>query len=406
MDVTVPKSTPQASGERFSRGTNQSGMRDLNERLVLSLVRQHGSLAKSDIAKATQLSAQTVSVIVRELEQDGLLVRNEPVRGRIGQPSVPMSLDPDGAFFIGLKVGRRSADLVLIDFLGNSRAMRRVAYRYPLPDQTVEFAVRGISELRAGLTPEQSARIMGMGIAIPFELWNWAEEAGAARDEIEQWRHRDIRAEIEAATGLEAYLRNDATSACGAELVFGKGALPRDFIYFYLGTFPGGGVVINGQLYSGPTGNAGALGSIPVAAPDGRIVQLIDLASIASLEAAIVANGRSAEFLWASPQDWGASVPELDAWLDVAAGGIAQAIVSASAIVDFQAAVVDGWMPQAVRARLVEMIRRKLARTDSEGLVLPDVREGTVGAHARAFGAASLPLSERFLYNPGQIGRS
>ncbi|TIY03089.1 MAG: sugar kinase, partial [Mesorhizobium sp.] len=40
--------SPEAAESRIHRGTNQSGMRDHNERLVLSLVRQHGSLAKSD----------------------------------------------------------------------------------------------------------------------------------------------------------------------------------------------------------------------------------------------------------------------------------------------------------------------------------------------------------------------
>ena len=114
---TVKAGMPVAA-ERYHRGTNQSGMRDYNERLVLSLVRRHGSLAKTEIARLTKLSAQTVSVIMRELEEEGLLLRNEPVRGKIGQPSIPMSLDPEGAFFLGLKIGRRSAELVLIDFLG------------------------------------------------------------------------------------------------------------------------------------------------------------------------------------------------------------------------------------------------------------------------------------------------
>ncbi len=100
------------------RGSNQSGMRAHNERLVLSLVRRDGALAKSDIARITGLSAQTVSVIMRSLEADGLLLRGEPVRGRIGQPSVPMSLAADGAFFFGLKIGRRSVDLVLVNLLG------------------------------------------------------------------------------------------------------------------------------------------------------------------------------------------------------------------------------------------------------------------------------------------------
>src|SRR6188768_380889 len=96
----------------LQRGTNQAGMRAHNERLVLSLVRRHGSLAKSEIARMTGLSAQTVSVIMRHLEADHLLQRGEPQRGRVGQPLVPLSLDPEGAFFLGAKIGRRSLDLV------------------------------------------------------------------------------------------------------------------------------------------------------------------------------------------------------------------------------------------------------------------------------------------------------
>src|SRR5882724_6615325 len=90
-----------------SRGTTQSGVRLYNERLALSLIRKAGSLPKAEIARLTKLSAQTVSVIVRQLEADGLLVKETPQRGKVGQPLVPFSLDPDGAFAIGLKVGRR-----------------------------------------------------------------------------------------------------------------------------------------------------------------------------------------------------------------------------------------------------------------------------------------------------------
>jgi hypothetical protein len=100
------------------RGSNQSGLRAYNQRLVLSLVYAHGSLAKTDISRMTGLSAQTGSVLMRELEAEDLIVKGEPIRGKVGQPSVPLSINPDGAFFVGLKVGRRSAELILIDFLG------------------------------------------------------------------------------------------------------------------------------------------------------------------------------------------------------------------------------------------------------------------------------------------------
>src|SRR5215510_12188905 len=104
-----------AQSTNLARGTNQSGVRLYNERLVLSLVRRHGSLPKAEIARLTGLSPQTVSVIVRQLEGDGLLLKKRPQRGKVGQPLVPFSLNPEGAYFVGIKIGRRSGDLILID---------------------------------------------------------------------------------------------------------------------------------------------------------------------------------------------------------------------------------------------------------------------------------------------------
>ncbi|PZO76036.1 MAG: sugar kinase [Mesorhizobium amorphae] len=380
-------------------------MRDANERLVLSLVRRHEALAKSDIARITGLSAQTVSVIVRALEHDGLLVRRDPVRGRVGQPSVPIALHPEGAFSFGVKIGRRSAELVLIDFLGVTRGMLRRAYRYPSPRETVEFVASGVQRLRSTLSHGEDRRVSGLGIAMPFEMWSWADAAGAPREVLDEWRHRDIRADIQAALPFPVFVENDATAACGAELVFGSLGDLGDFIYFYLGAFAGGGIVLGGSLYSGRTGNAGALGSIPVPGPKGP-AQLIDIASLATLERLLAARGRDGAELWSSPETWSDLGESLDEWVEISASALAYAITSASAVIDFQAAVIDGWMPRPVRARLVDAVREALGTVDAEGLALPDVFEGTVGIHARAMGAASLPLADRFLFGSGITGKT
>ena len=379
------------------RGTNQSGMRDHNERVVLSLLRQHGSLSKSDIARMTNLSAQTCSVIMRELEADGLLKRGEPQRGKIGQPSVPMSLNPDGAYFLGLKIGRRSAEVVLIDFLGNVRSMLQHSYAYPTPDETLDFALRAIKAARDGLSMEQDRRIAGLGVAMPFELWNWADRIAAHGVAMEAWRGRDLRSDLQRASNFPIFLQNDASSACGAELVFGAIAAPRNFIYFYIGAFAGGGIVLNGRLHVGATGNAGALGSMPVPGPAGKPVQLIDVASLAVLEAQLKADGRDASFLWTSPEDWAGRAIGHEAWVAEAGRALAYAIVASAAVIDFEAAIIDGWVPSEIRSALVDATRAAIGEIDAEGLQLPAIRAGTVGVHARAIGGASLPLSERFL---------
>ncbi len=387
------------------RGSNQSGMRAHNERLVLSLVRQHGALAKSDIARITGLSAQTISVIMRALEQDGLLLRGEPVRGRIGQPSVPMSLNPEGAFFLGLKIGRRSADLTLVDFLGRVVATNRQIYRYPTPSAVVAFVARALPLVSAHMTPAARNRISGMGVAMPFQLWNWVQSIGAPQAEMDAWRDRDIQAELAALSGLPVYVQNDATSACGAELVFGTGERPRDFLYFYFGTFIGGGLVLNGQLFLGRTGNAAGVGPIPVPGPDGRMRRLFAAASLATLADAMTAAGESSDFLWESPDHWTVSDAVLSDWLDGAAEGLASAILSAASLLELEAVLIDGWMPVAVRAEITRRTQAALDRMDMAGVTPPVIREGTVGAQARSLGAAAIPLSQRYLLDQNAASR-
>lgn len=379
------------------RGSNQSGMRAYNQRLVLTLVYSHGSLSKTDIARMTGLSAQTVSVIMRELEAEELLVKGTPIRGKVGQPSVPLSINPDGALFLGLKVGRRSAELVLLDFLGDPKATLRQSYPWPTPGAIVAFVRRGLAEILSALEPRQRQRVAGLGIAMPFELWNWTEQAGAPRAEMDAWRQVDLRAEIAALCDFPVYCQNDATAACSAELVFGTNRGLSDFVYLYVGTFIGGGVVLNGSIHAGRTGNAGVLAPMPVAGPDGKPVQLLELASIMSLERRMQACGRDPSPLWESPERWEGFEDLVADWIPTVAYALAHAVVAAGSIIDFEHAVIDGGLPADIRTRLVAATRAEIARFDTQGMEVPKIIEGTIGEIARALGAASLPLFDKFL---------
>ncbi|KKL78025.1 hypothetical protein LCGC14_2028990, partial [marine sediment metagenome] len=179
-----------------AEGVNQSSVRDHNERLILSLIQRHGPRPGSDIARRTGLSPQTVSVILRSLEEDGVIERGALMRGRVGKPRTPMALRADGVLSIGLKIGRRSADIVLMDFLGEVRQRLRRSYAYPVPDEIFAFLEEGLTQIKAGLSDEQAGRICGIGIAAPFELWNWQEAAGAPIGAMDAWRDTDLAARI------------------------------------------------------------------------------------------------------------------------------------------------------------------------------------------------------------------
>jgi predicted NBD/HSP70 family sugar kinase len=383
------------------RGTNQIGVRLYNERLVLSLIRLHGELPKADIARLTGLSPQTISVITNQLEADGLLLRGQPQRGRIGQPSVPYSLNPEGALAFGLKVGRRSADLYLIDLTGRVIKARHQTYAYPTLSLIREFTRKGIDLVLSGLEPRLRERIAGLGVGAPYEMWTWHEEIGAPPEELDLWRTVDIRSEIAALCPWPVYFANDITAACAAELMFGRGGEFIDYLYFFIGSFIGGGLVLNGHLFPGRSQNAGALGSMPApGAPPrqgGRSRQLMNVASIYVLERKLVAEGRDAEVLWRSPDDWGQDLgPALDEWIEEVATSVAFSIVAAVAVVDVETVIIDGAFPVAVRNRIVERTRVALVAVNQQGLSPFKLVEGSIGNAARAMGGASLPLLANF----------
>lgn len=360
--------------------TTQEAKFSNNERLVLALLRREGPKSRAEIAAATGLSAQSATNISRQLIDLGLLSEGKAIRGRVGQPSTPLSLAADGAFFLGLKVGRRLAELALVDFAGITRMHRQEVHPHPDPDRLLGFARNAIATIIDALPPEQRERIAGLGIAAPFQLWDWgADMAG--------WRGRDLRAELAGSLPFPVWMENDGTCACAAELVFGRRDLPDDFLYIYIAHFAGGGLVLDGKLRFGPHRNAGAIGSMP--APMGG--QVLDHASVLQLEGMIGHHLPPDNAGWTAP-------PETERqWARQAGEAMAWAAVTSAALADLGAVVIDGALPPATRDLLVEETRAAMDRLPSAGLDLPPLLTGMLGRAARTLGAAALPLSHVFL---------
>jgi predicted NBD/HSP70 family sugar kinase len=157
--------------------------------------------------------------------------------------------------------------------------------------------------------------------------------------------------------------------------------------------------VLNGHLFPGRTQNAGALGSMPAqGGPAGsRTPQLMNVASIYVLERKLVAEGRSADILWQSPDDWGDDLgPALDEWIGEVAESLAYAIVAAVAVIDVETIIIDGAFPMHVRQAIIGQTRDTIGRINRQGLSAFRLIPGSIGNAARAMGGASLPLLANF----------
>ena len=397
-----------------NRGSNQIAVRSYNERLILHLVRHHGNLTKSEAARATGLSANAVSVIFRALEEEGFVIREAPLRGRIGQPSTPVRLNPEARHYIGLKIGRRSADLVLIDFVGEMLSSASLAYRYPEPAGIQAFVKTGIRQILKE-TRITRKRVHGFGVAMPFEIWSWADETGFPKDVMEEWRNVDLAALLSKIVPWPISSANDGTAACVAEQTFaarggGDGGDAKredvqDSIYLFVGSMIGGGVVLNGSVFFGRSGKAGGFGPlrVPVGAPGAN--RLIDHASLYVLERMLRDAGGGAADILSDPGLWTTHGGIVERWLDLAAPAIAHAIASSLSIIDFEAVVIDGSFPKDIRTALVAKVRNAFSEMDLQGLPTPSIQAGHFGAIARAVGAAALPLNESYSINQNTLLR-
>ena len=382
------------------RGSNQIGMSQFNERIVLQAVRLNGSMPKADLARLTKLSTQTVSLIINRLLDSGLVLKLAPLRGKVGQPSVPIVLNPDGAFFIGIKIGRRSLDLLLVDFVGKVRQRSTVAYPFPDPDTLFGVIEKRLKAMCARLDPQWVARLSGIGIAAPLALGGWQKLLGIAPEQANKWDSIDIRARVQAMTDLPVEFAKDTAAACVAELVAGRGRSIQSFLYVFVDTFIGGGLVINSHLHGGMHGNAGAVGSIPLGLAQGGAgaapEQLLSDASLFNLEQLFAAAGL----------DEGAAIDEralrepwlthTSAWLDDAARAIALAIVSATCLLDLEGVIIDGSIDRLLLEKLLAAVEQSLDYYSWEGVSRPIALAGTIGSDARGIGAALLPLYANF----------
>lgn len=384
------------------RGSPQAGPRRPNERLILQAIRLHGALPGADLARLTRLTAQTVSLTTKRLLDEGLLVKGAPRRGQVGQPSVPLALNPDGAYAIGVHLGRRRLDLLLVDFEGAVRERSTCAFEFPDPARVMAEIVAGVQGLMRRLGHGGvRARLQGIGIAAPLRMDGWRSLLGMAPAVAEDWARTDLRREVERQTGLDTALLKDTAAACVAELVAGRGRSLPSFLYVFVDTFVGGGLVIDSHLHAGLHGNAGAIGSLPLglAAPDGGAAappQLLGTASllalenrfrVAHLEPAAAYDERALQTPW-----W----PHAQAWLDEAGTAIALAVHGAACLLDLDGAILDGNLPRAVLDALHQAVDRALARYPWEGVARPALVPGAVGPDARAIGGALLPLYARF----------
>ncbi len=377
-------------------GTNLEHARAHNRRVVIETIRLQGEMTRAELARLTALSPQTVSNIVFELQQAGILSSHLPrhIGGR-GQPAVPITLNPDSAYSIGIHLDHQTLLVVLVDLIGNVRFRRLCLVQKPQPGATLVLIKQLLAEMKEQAVIDWR-KLLGIGVVMPgpFGVEGISSQGPTT---LHGWENIDVAAELSAATGLPVTLENDATVAAIGERFHGVAKQLDSFVYLYIGTGLGAGIFTDGHIYTGHAHNAGEIGHM-VVQPDGRACACGNhgcLERYLSLQSAYEACGLDP--MTAMPEDL-LRVDEacFDRWVDSALPATRQGINIIECVFDAETVIIGGLMPQPLVEKIVRRLHPLLRSVRSKYHDDYRVRIGMTGTDTAALGAAALPIFDEF----------
>jgi predicted NBD/HSP70 family sugar kinase len=247
---------------------DRSSIRPGNLGLILRCLREGGPRSRSALVQDTGLPKATISTLVTELADLGLVREGEPERGDIGRPRLSVELDGRTVCGVGLEINIDYIAVIALDFRGQTVFQDRRAIDVPAigPDATLDIAAQLIAEALS-TTGAQGIRTVGVTVAVP----GGANAATGTLDGSVSlgWHNVQIIAPLRERLSVHGdippiTLGNDAHLATVAEYVAVAGAGIRDMLYVTGDVGVGGGVYNDGRTYHGSRGKACEFGHMPI----------------------------------------------------------------------------------------------------------------------------------------------
>lgn len=354
---------------------DQQLVKRINRSVLLRLLRAQSGLSRAQLAQASGLTKSTVSLLVRELMDEGWLAETgvTPASGQ-GRPSTPLHIDGTTRGLIGVEVAVEALRVVGISLTGEVLW----SVEEPLADTTPGGVCQQAAQLVAQACVQftkRHLRLTGIGIGLPgaFDdatgVLRFAPNLG--------WRNVHFVPLITQALSeagvpdVPVHVQNEADTAALSEYEFSPGDAKDSLIFVSCGAGVGAGIVLNDRLFTGAQGMAGEIGH-----------------SILQVDGALCSCGRHgcAETFFGARAL--ARLPQ------PAHGGRYLGVVLQNLWTTFNPSVLVVGGPTCVRyPAIVEVAQQSLqAYADSAGMATPTLRAARFGLLASAVGAAALVL--------------
>jgi N-acetylglucosamine repressor len=233
--------------------------RQHNHRLVLRTVYDFGPISRAEVARNTGLTRTTVSDLVGDLLEDGMVeeVGRGPSSG--GKAPILLSLVGDARQVVGLDLGEETFSGALVNLRGEVRRVLELPVDGRNGDDALGLVFRLVEELLA----DSSVTPLGIGVGTPGLV---DTRTGTIRWAVNlDWQNLPLGGLLADRFGLPAYVANDSQAAALAEYTFGSDGRRRsNLVTIKIGRGIGAGLVLNGSLFQGDGFGAGEIGHVAV----------------------------------------------------------------------------------------------------------------------------------------------
>jgi len=244
--------------QSFPEKATHQQTKTFNTQLVLKAIYDHGTISRADIARLTLLTRATVSDLVAELINQGLVLEIGPGQSTGGKTPTLLSIAADSRHLIVIGQADDAFIGALVNLCG------AICYRIsrPLESHDGSQALKMVFELVEDLLNETDKPILGIGIGTPGLV---DTSTGVVIRSINlDWINLPLGQLLSERYGLPVYVANDSQVAALAQYLYGEGPKSPNLVTIKLGQGIGSGIVLAGKLFQGDGYGAGEIGHITI----------------------------------------------------------------------------------------------------------------------------------------------
>lgn len=229
-----------------------------NNRLVLKTVYDQGPLSRAAIARSTNLTATTVSTVIAELLDDGLVEEIGAISTERGKPPTLVTLVNDARHIVALDLSRNIFQASILNLRGEIQERKQLPVNGAVGTEALQLAYQLIDEI----LPLARRPLLGLGVGAPgiidrnHNLIRRAANLG--------WENLPLGKQLHERYGLKVQVVNDNQAALLAEFLFGNYRNTPDMVVVRVGNGIGAGIMCNGQLLHGNGTGVGEVGHVVV----------------------------------------------------------------------------------------------------------------------------------------------